>query len=210
MVNPLNPPPVYDESSWAPWTWEDALQDPQRAYVASKVLSERAAWEFVQAQPRPSFDLAVINNTYTFGPLQRTLADLDAMNTSNHRIRDMFLGRMKDGLEPTAPVFTFVDVRDVALAHVRAMTVPEAGGKRFYVVGGHFSNKQIADIIGDKFSGCRSGLPDGTVDDIPDNVMQFNNSRSREVLGLTYRGLWESVVDTASSIDELRRRNRGA
>jgi nucleoside-diphosphate-sugar epimerase len=206
MVNPVNPPKVYDESSWAPWTWEDALQQPGRAYAASKVLSEKAGWEFVQTQ-KPNFDLATINNTYTFGPLQRTLASLDAMNTSNHRIRDMVLGKMKGGLEPTAPVFTFVDVRDVALAHVRAMMTPEAGGKRFYVVGGHFSNKQIADVIGDEFIECRERLPQDAVDDMPEDVMQFDNSRSREVLGLKYRGLRESVVDTVKSIEQLRRGN---
>lgn len=56
------------------------------------------------------------------------------MNTSNHRIRDMVLGNMRAGLAPTAPVFTWVDVRDVALAHLRAIQRPEAGGNRFYLV----------------------------------------------------------------------------
>lgn len=125
------------------------------------------------------------------------------MNTSNHRIRDMLQGKMKKGLEPTAPVFTWVDARDVAQAHLRALTVPEAGGFRFYVVGGHFSNKHIADIIRDKFPSLADRLPADAVDDLPSDVYGFNNTRSREVLGLEYSSLEKSVVDTVNSILDI-------
>lgn len=147
-------------------------------------------------------------NTYTFGPVQRQLPTLDAINTSNQRIRDLVLGRMRGGLEPTAPVFTWVDVRDVALAHVRAITRPAAGGKRFYVVGGYFSNKKLADIIRERYPGLSEVLPDGNVeDDFPADVYGFDNSRSREVLGIEYRGLEESVADTVGSILEWQARH---
>lgn len=150
---------------------------------------------------KPNFDLAVINCTLTFGPIQRRLPNLDAMNTSNHRVRDMVQGKLSAGLPPTAPVFTWVDVRNVALAHVRALTVPEAGGKRFYVVGGHFSNKRIADIIRETRPDLASELPPGGVlDDFPDDVYQFDNSRSRTVLRIEYTSLKTSIVDTVDSI----------
>ena len=150
---------------------------------------------------RPHFDLVSINNTYTFGPVQRQLANLEAMNTSNHRIRDMVQGRMKTGLSPTAPVFTWVDVRDVALAHVRSLTIPEAGGKRFYLVAGHFSNKKIADIIREGHPELASALPPvDSADDLPESVYQFNNSRSKKVLGISYVSLEKSVSDTVDSI----------
>lgn len=164
---------------------------------------EKAAWEFMSTQ-KPTFDLATINNTYTFGPIQRHLATLDVMNTSNLRIRDLMLGKMKERLQPTFPVFTWVDVRDVALAHVRALKRPEAGGKRFYVVGGHFSNKQLADCIRQSHPGLAERLPSGKycVEDLPEDVYQFDNRRSREVLGLEYRSLETSVKDTVDSILE--------
>jgi nucleoside-diphosphate-sugar epimerase len=147
----------------------------------------------------------VINNTYTFGPVPRHLPSLDSLNTSNHRIRDMVLGKMRDGLQPTGPVFTFVDVRDVALAHVRAIELPEAGGKRFYLVGEHFSNKKVAEIIRDESPELREKLPDGKSceDDMPQKVYGFDNKRSREVLGIEYRSLKTSVVDTVRSISEF-------
>lgn len=203
MLNPNSHAKVYDESCWAPTTLEDAIRDPKRyAYAASKVLAEKAAWAFVENE-KPEFQLIVINCTYVFGPVQRNLPSLEAMNTSNHRIRDMLQGKMKGSLEPTAPVFTWVDVRDVALAHLRALTAPMYGGHRFYVVGGHFSNKQIVDIIRDKFPSLADRITADATNDLPDDVYAFNNNKSREVLGIEYTSLEKSVADTVKSILEL-------
>jgi nucleoside-diphosphate-sugar epimerase len=236
MLSPPNHPKVYDEGSWSDVTWEQGI-DPKHTYRASKVLptnfhspdkqpgtrsrhgvtdnppqkfAERKAWIF-HASWRPAFSLATINNTYTFGPVSRSLASLDALNTSNHRIRDLVQGRMREGIHPTAPVFTFVDVRDVALAHVRALTVPEAAGKRFYVVGGYFSNPRLAGIIRRRFPQLEAEgrLPPEGEDDFPEDHWGFDNSRSREVLGLEYRGLEESVVDTVESILKFEREQDG-
>ncbi|KAI2615412.1 ketoreductase [Hypoxylon sp. NC1633] len=202
MLNPANHAKVYDETHWAPWTWEDA-QDPQKTYATSKVLSEKAAWAFMDSE-KPNFDLAVINCTFTFGPVQRSLCSLEAMNTSNHRIRDMLQGKMKDGLVSTAPVFTFIDVRDVARAHLRAMTVPAAGGNRFYIVGGYFSNKRIADVVRKLYPELAARMPpEDAPDDFPDDVFGFDNGRSRTVLGMEYIGLETCVRDTVRSILEL-------
>ncbi|KAI0437875.1 hypothetical protein F4803DRAFT_565713 [Xylaria telfairii] len=193
MLNPDNHAKVYDETYWAPRTFEDAINNPtDHGYTTSKVLAEKAAWAFVQDE-KPNFDLAVINCTYVFGPVQRKLPSLEAMNASNHRIRDMLEGKWKNGLQPTAPVFTWVDVRDVALAHLRAITVPHAGGHRFYVVGGHLSNGQIADIIKKEFPRFADRLPADTLHDLPSDVYGFNNSKSKEVLGLHYTGLEKST-----------------
>lgn len=240
IINPLKHEKVYDESKWAPFTWEQVLADPKFGYPGSKVsseetpflrrmtslrqhpweqldtdhpstaqvLAEKAAWDFITNET-PNFDLATICNTYTFGPVQRQLPTLDAINTSNLRIRDLALGKMREKLEPTAPVFTFVDVRDVALAHVRAIQTPEAGGKRFYVVGGYFSNKRLADVMREGFPELGGRLPPVgvAIDDFPVDVYGFDNGRSREVLGIEYRGLEESVVDTVRSILEWQARH---
>ncbi|KAG6353656.1 hypothetical protein INS49_005364 [Diaporthe citri] len=207
IINPLKHEKVYDETKWAPFTWDDAISNPQFGYPGSKKLAEQAAWAFVTDE-NPNFDLATICNTYTFGPVQRQLPALGAINTSNQRIRDLVLGGMRGGLEPTAPVFTWADVRDVALAHVRAVTRPEAGGKRFYVVAGHFSNKRLADLIRDRHPELVEKLPpEGAGDDFPADVYGFDNSRSREVLGIEYRGLEESVEDTVKSILEWQSRH---
>lgn len=60
------------------------------------------------------------------------------------------LGKYKDNLPPTG-TFLWTDVRDLALAHVRAAERREAAGKRFFITAGYFSNRQIADIIAEEF-----------------------------------------------------------
>ncbi|KAK0723512.1 hypothetical protein B0T26DRAFT_853163 [Lasiosphaeria miniovina] len=207
ILSPPNHRPVYDETCWSDSTMEQA-KDPRQTYRVGKKFAEKAAWDFVGSE-QPGFDLATINNTYTFGPVPRSLPHLGAVNTSNQRILDLVEGRMRAGIAPTAPVFTFVDVRDVALAHVRAMTVPLAApGSRFYVVGGYFSNPRICGIIRaahpELAAACLPPPEADAQDDFPSDHWAFDNSRSRDVLGLQYTSLEKSVGDTVESMLRLR------
>lgn len=92
-----------------------------------------------------------------YGPIAHSLSSLDTLNTSNERIRDIILGKHKDDLPPTG-TFIYTDVRDLALAHIRAAQRPEAAGKRFLVTAGHYSNREIADIIAEEFPDLRGKI----------------------------------------------------
>ena len=67
-------------------------------------------------------------------------------------------GAGKSACPPTMN-YLFVDVCDLALAHVLAAEKPEAGGKRFFMVSGLFCNTQIAEMIGEEFEELRGNLP---------------------------------------------------
>lgn len=152
---------------------------------------------------KPNFDIATINPPLVLGPVVHYLNSLEAINTSNQRILDMIRGKYKEHF-PSPDVFFWVDVRDVALAHVKAIEVSEAGGKRFFILEGFFSNKKIADIIREAHPELESKLPPKDAkDDILEGTVGFNNSRSKEILGIKYRSLKESVSDTANSLLEL-------
>ncbi|OAL32107.1 hypothetical protein AYO20_08045 [Fonsecaea nubica] len=199
IINPPSHEKIYSEKNWNPITEEEAIQNPANAYRASKTFAERAAWEFVEKE-KPNFDLATINPPLVLGPVVHYLNSLDTINTSNERVRNMIQGRTKDtGLAPSG-VFIWVDVRDVALAHVKALEVPEAGGKRFLTTAGHYSNADIAQIIKQRFPDLADKLPDKIESDRPQDCYQYDNSRSKEVLGLKYRSLEDSVVDTVKSL----------
>ena len=58
----------------------------------------------------------------------------------------MMLGKMADEVPP-GRVNIWVDVRDLALAHIRAAERAEAAGKRFLVTAGYYSNRELADDI---------------------------------------------------------------
>ncbi|KAI9928675.1 hypothetical protein ASPWEDRAFT_168648 [Aspergillus wentii DTO 134E9] len=193
---------IYSEADWSPITEEQANDSPANAYRASKTFAEKAAWDFISTQ-KPPFTLSVINPPLVLGPITPTLTSLSTLNTSNQRIRDLISGAAKAHCPPTGN-YLFVDVRDLALAHVLAAEKPEAAGKRFFTVSGHFSNKEIAGIIGEEFPEYKERLPTGEAlvsGDYPaDGVYGFDNGRAREVLGVKFRGLRECVVDAVRSL----------
>ena len=181
---------------------KEALTDPATAYRGSKKFAEQAAWDFVDKES-PSFQLSTLCPPLVFGPLVHYLNSLDAINTSNARIRDMMQGKMKEKLAPTG-TFIWVDVRDLAMAHVKAIELPEAAGKRFFVTAGYMSNKDIVECIRKNFSELRSQLPpEGTESDIPEDVYEYDNSRSVDLLGIRYRTLDQCVTDTVKSLQAV-------
>lgn len=60
---------------------------------------------------------------------------------------------------PDSPSTQWVDVRDVALAHVSAIEIPQASGRRIITVAGYTSNEQVAAIVARECSDVRNKLP---------------------------------------------------
>jgi dihydroflavonol-4-reductase len=124
----------FDETSWT------NLEERQlTAYVKSKTLAERAAWDFMQSRGG-ALELATVNPVAVFGPALGS--DISA---SLEIVQRMLGGRI-----PACPRLSFgaVDVRDVADLHLRAMTHPAARGERFLAVAGsNVSLLQVAGIL---------------------------------------------------------------
>lgn len=113
----------------------------------------------------------------------------------------MIQGKFKKEVGPSR-VPLFVDVRDIALAHVRAIEREEAQGKRFFVTAGFFRNSEVVDIIKKNFPDLVGQFPD-KYETLPKEFpFKYDNSRSRSVLGLEYRSLEESITDLVKSLKE--------
>ncbi|KAF2205997.1 NADPH-dependent methylglyoxal reductase-like protein GRE2 [Delitschia confertaspora ATCC 74209] len=197
---------TYSEKDWNPMTKKDAEESPMAGYRASKTFAEKAAWEFVEKE-EPNFSISTINPPMVYGPIIHNLESLENMNTSNQRILSAAQGKWKDEI-PNTGVHFWVDVRDVAEAHVAAMEKPEAAGKRFFTVAGYFSNKEIAQIVKKHFPQYKDLPSDSTPGgDYPeggkDAMYKFDNSRSREILGVKYRNFEDSVVDSIKSFQKV-------
>ncbi|KAL1311406.1 hypothetical protein AAFC00_001571 [Neodothiora populina] len=197
------PEHTYSEADWNPMTHEQALEAPAAGYRASKVFAEKAAWDFVEKQ-KPNFSIATICPPLVFGPIVHYLNSLDALNTSNQRIRDIYSGKAKDEIPPTGTFF-WVDVRDVANAHVKAMEVEAAANKRFFIMNGYFSNKELAEVIKKNFPGQKDLPTEKTPGgEFPqEGYAKFDNSRSKEVLGLKYHNFEGTIVDTVKSLQAV-------
>lgn len=127
---------------------EENWTDPSgrvSAYVKSKTLAERAAWDFIAAEGG-SLELAVVNPVGIFGPVLG----------ADHSTSTEFIRRLMDGAMPGLPRLSFgvVDVRDVADLHLRAMINPIARGERFLAVAGDFMTvRQMAETLKTRLGG---------------------------------------------------------
>ena len=100
--------------------WNERSSLTRNPYYYSKTLAERAAWAWMEQQ-RPGFDLVVLNPFLVIGP---SLGP--GLNPSNAVFRDLATG-VYPGVMSIA--WGFVDVRDVARAHILALQRPAAQGR---------------------------------------------------------------------------------
>src|SRR4051794_2731725 len=163
------------------------------AYVASKTLAERAAWEIAGAE---DLELVVINPTGIFGPV------LGRDHSSSTQIISALLaGDLRDGAPPIA--FGVVDVRDAADLHLIAADHRAAAGERFLAAAGDAVT--INDVLGwlhTRLGEDASEVPNTTLEgDI--HIRHLNPEKARRVLGWTPRSSEDAIIATARSLLEL-------
>jgi len=101
--------------------------------------------------------------------------------------------------------FGVADVRDVADAHIKAMTTPAAAGKRFLVLadGPTISWLQLARILRDRLGSLAERVPteEAPGAELPDLVI--HNERAKRVLGSRPRPAETTIVETSESLRDL-------
>lgn len=186
--------------------WTDPADDLQ-PYIKSKVVAERAAWDFM-ASEGGSLELAVVNPVGIFGPVLGP-----RLSTST-----AFVKAMLDGSTESVPRqhFGVVDVRDAAALHLLAMTAPGAAGERFIAVadGPSVSFLEIADVLRESLGELGSLVPRAEAAESSDGsdpvqVPVISNAKAKRVLGWRPRPVRETIVDTARSLEALGLVGRG-
>jgi len=115
--------------------WTDPHQPGLSPYNKSKVLAERAAWDFIQKEGG-GMELAVVNPVAILGP-----ALGPDFPSGFQMLENIMSGKVKRFPRLELGV---VDVRDVADLHIRAMTNPAAAGQRFLCQSG--ASTSLAEI----------------------------------------------------------------
>ena len=182
----------------------------QTPYIKSKTLAERAAWDYVRGDG-VGLELSVINPVGIIGP-----AVSDDFSTSHLLFKEVLVGNI-----PILPniSFGFVDVRDVAELHLRAMTSPEAAGERFLACDRDaIRYVEIAKLIKAKLGDEASKVPTRVAPDFlirfmglfrPDVKLvaselgkhkRIDASKARRVLNWTPVDFEQSVEETARSV----------
>lgn len=193
----------FNETSWT------IVNGDLTAYVKSKALAERAAWDFMSREAQ-GLELSVVNPAGIFGPV------LGPDSSSSIEL----IKRLMNGM-PGAPriYFGVVDVRDVADLHVRAMTHPAAKGERFIAVTGDaISMVDIARILRARLGASarkvpRLQLPDWVVRlaairdpsvrpllPLLGVIRNATSEKARRVLGWSARSNEDALVATAENL----------
>ena len=174
-----------------PYTEEDwtVLNDTVFPYQKSKTISEKAAWDFMENEGK-GMEFAVVNPTGVLGPV---LADDYSHSIQN--IKQMLSGGMK-----ACPkiISGYVDVRDVADLHFKAMTMPQANGQRFIAVAGEgFSLLDIAHILKKNLGEKASKVPTKELPNWFIKLLSIFNPKLKAVapyLGMVKRASCEKAI----------------
>jgi len=196
---------AFDETVWTDVDGPDVT-----AYTKSKTLAERAAWDFM-GREGGAMELSVINPVGILGPVLGP--DLAASI--------LLVKRLLDGSVPGCPKLSFglVDVRDVADAHLRAMTNPYAKGERFLTVAGEpMAMVEIAAVLKAHLHEAAAKVP---VRELPNWVVRLlaianpelrlitpglgktkhaTSAKAHSILGWSPRSNDEAVLATAQSL----------
>jgi dihydroflavonol-4-reductase len=194
----------FDESDWS-----DPDNPAISAYSKSKTLAERAAWDFLKNEGHP-FELAVINPALVVG------ASISGdIGESNKAVEMVASGRMPVAVPM---MFGYVDVRDVAAAHILAMQTPASNGERFALVEKDLWYTDVAKIL--RENGFDKAPTMGIPVWLAKILANFNkelkltlpylgrtrsikNTKAREILGWNPRPAEESILDIANQMKDL-------
>lgn len=201
-ARPRNTRRVSDETVWA-----DSKDRQFDAYRRSKILAERAAWDFMAGK---STTFSTILPGAVFGPVltKETLGSVGIID-----------GLLK-GRPPGLPKIGFwiVDVRDLAELHIRAMLAPEAAGQRFLAAGDFLWMADIARTLRAALGKRARKVPTRRLPNTVVRILslfvrqlksvtpllglrnELTTAKARKVLGFAPRPVSQTLVDCAESL----------
>lgn len=167
-------------------------EDPKASggvkYHVSKVLTHRATLDWIRTN-NPSFGLVTLHPSFVFGRniTQTSAEGLDGTNA-------MLWGCLHSA-KPSIPP-SGVDVRDVALAHLKALEIKTEASEEveeFILSAGPKDNwtwEQVANFVRSKYPALQVKL-EGPFEEPPD----VNTQKAETVLGMR----WKRMEDTLGS-----------
>lgn len=124
---------MYNDTTLSEAYWNEPSTAANNPYSYSKVAAERKARKMHDAQSR--WDLVVVNPGLVIG----ASLSLQSASGSLYMLEGMYRGEDKSGVPKLH--YPIADVRDVAEAHIRAVTSRSAKGR--YIVASDSSDSQL-------------------------------------------------------------------
>ncbi|SDY99327.1 SDR family oxidoreductase [Herbiconiux ginsengi] len=178
---------VFSEDDWT------VLDGPDvDAYGKSKTLAERAAWDFIAAEGG-SMELTTMLPVAVMGPVMGS-----EISGANQIVQRMLAGALP-ALPPLwIPV---VDVRDVARAHLLAMTASGAAGERILLSNGPaLALTEIAALLRERLGAAAARVPSESMPGDPGQPKLTSNEKAHRVLGWEPRPAADAILAAAESL----------
>lgn len=153
----------------------------------------------MRAHKDANFALATINPPMIYGPSFPSSIHLKHLGQSPGEIYALMNGSLKQ-VPPTA-MPAFVDVRDVALAHLKAYETDQPG--RFLVASGKWSPQQVCDLFRQSLPQIQDLVPVGNPGSAGPECYVLDTTRARVVLGIKFRTFEETFLDMAMAFLEM-------
>jgi len=184
---PVEPNYEFTTKDWN--TWSSLQNNP---YFYSKRLAEQAAWKIYEENKQSgNFELVVVNPLFVIGPPQTAV-----LNQSLTTVRNNLMGEAKS-INPGR--VGWVDVRDVATAHVIAFEHKDAAGQRLFCC----SEIQLWKTLNDKMRQMFPEYP-VTQGDVPDTPIFSIDTKPLQALGMPpFRSFDTMVRDTVEAFIQL-------
>ncbi|CDO69083.1 hypothetical protein BN946_scf184992.g32 [Trametes cinnabarina] len=201
VLTPASEPHVFSEADWNEASIQEVKEKGRDAggaakYRASKTLAERAAWEFYEKNKASlSWDLVVLNPPFVFGPV---IHAVDVPENLNESARQWYFNVVKGKLDNDALVndgSSYVDVRDLALAHTLAIQKPPVAGERIIVSASTYKWQDFVSAA----HHLDSRIPAGNTSYDPAkavHLIRYSPDKERRLLGIDFRSLEETTKDT--------------
>ncbi|XP_073226928.1 cinnamoyl-CoA reductase CAD2-like isoform X2 [Cicer arietinum] len=180
---PITPEVVVDE------TWfsdPDFCRESELWYTLSKTLAEAAAWKFVNEN---NIDMVVINPSMVVGPLLQP-----EINESVEPILNLI-----NGVPFPNDALGWLDVKDVADAHILAYEIASANG-RYCVAERVVHYSEIARILRDLYPTIQ--ISDKCENDEPYEPPYQISKEKASSLGVKFTPLEVALKDTVESFRE--------
>ena len=196
---------TYTGEDWNPMTYEESIDKDAPAFIAyrgSKKFAELEAWNFVKER-KPAFDIVALCPPMTFGPIVHPVKNLDELNESNAK-----LWSIASGVKPlpVSRVPFWIDVRDLAKAHVEALLRPEVSGKRYIPsCPERFTFGKAAKIMVDEFESLKKTV--SIEEQSVDESHGLDGETAAKELGFEYHPFKQTVADFISQALEMARDN---
>ena len=195
------------EYSEEDWSFADK---PIAAYAKSKTLAEKKAWELIKNADTDT-KLTVINPSGVIGP---------SLTSEISSTQLIIAGLMNGRIPVNLPIHIgYVDVRDVASAHIKALENPNSDGERIILSNTELWHKDVSKILkegGYKAPWLTVSVP---VAKFLANVvpalkgakrflgkdMVKNSTKAEDILGISYIDIKKSILDDAKSLTEFEK-----